>query len=114
MTELTSFRARLRSDDYQFAETLRFIADHYDYSPSAFNNGAMCNPAGQNEGACKLIGLANLEGLSLQETLLAFGEHYRKVLANPHARDHGNIRALMDSGLAGVRFTTSPLKRRAR
>jgi len=114
MTDLQNFRARLHSHDYAFAETLAFISQHYDYSPAAFINGDLQNPAGQNEGACRLIGLALLEGLSLQETLLAFGEHYRNVLATPDARDHGNIRALMSSGLSGVRFVSAPLQRSAR
>ena len=112
MIELQDFRARLHDREFVFAETLEYIAKHYHYSPCAFSNGELHNPAGQNEGACRLIGLAQLEGLSLQETLLAFGEHYRSVLANPAGNDHGNIRALIDSGLAGVRFTALPLQRR--
>ncbi|MBF7730359.1 HopJ type III effector protein [Pseudomonas sp. N040] len=112
MTELQDFRARLHGNQHLFSNTLQFIAAHYDYTPSAFRNGALHNPAGQNEGSCKLLGLAQLEGLSLEETLLAFGEHYRSVLDAPEGQDHGNIRALMNSGLAGVRFDTPPLRRR--
>ena len=70
------------------------------------------NAAGQNEGSCKLLGLALLEGFSAEETLLAFGEHYRSVLATPDGSDHGNIRALMDTGLAGVRFEQPSLRRK--
>ena len=58
------------------------------------------------------MGLALLEGFSDQETLLAFGEHYRSVLATPEGTDHGNIRALQASGLAGVRFAALPLQRK--
>jgi hypothetical protein len=58
------------------------------------------------------LGLALLEGLSDEEALLAFGEHYRSVIATPEGSDHGNIRALIKHGLAGVRFTTQPLTRR--
>ena len=57
--------------------------------------------------------LALLEGLSLEETLRAFGEHYRAVLANPDGSDHGNIRALQTHGLAGVRFSQQALQRNA-
>ena len=114
MTDLEGFRARLHGHDYQFGETLEFIAEHYDYSPSAFKNGDLHNPAGQNEGACRLIGLALLESLSLEEALLGFGEHFRSVLSNPDGQDHGNIRALMNSGLTGVRFAAAPLQRRGR
>ncbi|MNP78961.1 HopJ type III effector protein [compost metagenome] len=52
-----------------------------------------------------------LEGLSNEEALLAFGEHYRSVLATPQGSDHGNIRALIEHGLAGVKFAEQPLKR---
>ncbi|MBS7691235.1 HopJ type III effector protein [Pseudomonas lalucatii] len=112
MSALTDFRARLRGEQFAFAETLAFIEAHYDYQPSAFRNGAVENAAGQNEGSCKTLGLALLEGLSLEETLLCFGEHYRSVLATPDGSDHGNIRALMDTGLAGVRFEREPLQRK--
>jgi len=111
--DLRNLRARLHGDQYLFAETLAFIAAHYDYSPTAFRNNGVENAAGQNEGSCKTLGLALLEGFSLEETLQAFGEHYRSVLANPDGSDHGNIRALMDTGLAGVFFTQPPLKRKA-
>ncbi|MFZ6045222.1 HopJ type III effector protein [Pseudomonas sp. CR3202] len=113
MSDLNDFRARLHSDQYLFADTLAFIAAGYDYQQSAFSNGAVENAAGQNEGSCKTLGLALLEGFSLEETLLAFGEHYRAVLATPEGSDHGNIRALMATGLAGVRFERQSLKRKA-
>ena len=113
MTALADFRTRLHNDRHTFADTLAFIAEHYDYQPSAFVNGSVENAAGQNEGSCKTLGLALLEGLSLEEALKAFGEHYRAVLDNPDGSDHGNIRALMACGLGGVRFTPQPLKRKA-
>lgn len=113
MSDLQGFRARLHNREFRFAETLEFIETHYIYTPSAFTNDKLHNPCGQNEGACKLIGLAQLEGMSLQEALLGFGEHYRSVLVNPDGQDHGNIRALINSGLAGVRFAAPPLQRRA-
>jgi hypothetical protein len=43
---------------------------------------------------------------------LAFGEHYRSVVATPEGSDHSNIRALMAQGLAGVKFSQQPLTRR--
>ena len=113
MTALQTFRAQLHSDKHLFSDTLAFIAAHYDYQPSAFVNGGVENAAGQNEGSCKTLGLALLEGFSLEEALLAFGEHYRNVLASPDGNDHGNIRALIDSGLGGVRFAQQPLQRKA-
>lgn len=113
MTALNELRKRLQQDDYAFSETLAFVAVHYDYQPSAFRNGDVENAAGQNEGSCKTLGLALLEGLSTEEALRAFGEHYRSVLASPEGSDHANIRALQRSGLAGVRFAALPLQRKA-
>jgi hypothetical protein len=112
MSALSTFRAQLRSEHHLFSQTLAFIAEHYDYQASSFSNGSVTNPAGQNEGSCKTLGLALLEGFSLEETLLAFGEHYRAVLANPQGNDHGNIRALLESGLTAVRFAQPSLLRK--
>jgi len=112
MSDLNTLRASLKSGEHAFADTLAFIAAGYDYQPQAFNNGGVENAAGQNEGSCKTLGLALLEGLSDEEALLAFGEHYRSVVATPEGSDHGNIRALMAHGLAGVKFAQQPLTRR--
>ena len=112
MSDLNTLRTSLNSGEHTFADTLAFIAAGYDYQPQAFNNGGVENAAGQNEGSCKTLGLALLEGLSDEEALLAFGEHYRSVLATPEGSDHGNIRALIKHGLAGVKFETQPLTRR--
>ena len=113
MTALNELRKRLQQDDYAFSETLAFVAVHYDYQPSAFRNGDVENAAGQNEGSCKTLGLALLEGFSNDEALRAFGEHYRSVLATPQGSDHGNIRALMVHGLDGVKLEQQPLKPKA-
>lgn len=112
MSDLNTLRASLKSGDHLFADTLAFIAAGYDYQPQAFNNGGVENAAGQNEGSCKTLGLALLEGLSDEEALLAFGEHYRSVVATPEGSDHGNIRALIKHALASVKFTAQPLTRR--
>jgi len=113
VTDLDTLRASLASGKHVFADTLAFVADHYSYQPQAFDNGGLANAAGQNEGSCKTLGLALLEGLSDQEALQAFGEHYRDVLATPDGSDHGNIRALIKHGLAGVKFAGQPLSRKA-
>ncbi|WLH13643.1 HopJ type III effector protein [Pseudomonas hefeiensis] len=112
MPDLNTLRASLKSGEHIFADTLAFIASGYDYQPQAFKNGDVDNTAGQNEGSCKTLGLALLEGLSDEEALLAFGEHYRSVLTTPEGSDHSNIRALMAHGLAGVKFEAQPLRRR--
>jgi hypothetical protein len=113
MTEINSFRASLETGAHPFAETLAFVAEHYQYTAQAFRNGEIDNAAGQNEGSCKTIGLALLEGFSDQEVLLAFGEHYRSVVATPQGTDHGNIRNLISHGLAGVKFAGQPLSRKS-
>jgi hypothetical protein len=112
MTELQDFRAALRSGSHRFADTLQFVAEHYDYQPCAFGNGNLFNAAGENQGSCKLLGLALLENFSLEETLLAFGEHYRSVLQTPDGSEHANIRALQAGGLAGVHFESAALRRK--
>ncbi|MBJ9978133.1 HopJ type III effector protein [Pseudomonas sp. S75] len=113
MTDLNTLRRSLASGEHAFADTLAFIAAHYRYAPQAFSNGGVENAAGQNEGSCKTLGLALLEGFSDQEALLAFGEHYRSVVATPEGSDHGNIRALIAHGLPGVSFAAQPLTRLA-
>ena len=72
MSALSTFRQQLRSGQHLFRQTLAFIAEHYQYSPSSFSNGSVENAAGQNEGSCKTLGLAQLEGFSDEEALLAF------------------------------------------
>ncbi|MBF6623379.1 MAG: HopJ type III effector protein [Pseudomonas stutzeri] len=113
MSGLEEFRASLSRPDHTFDETLAFIASIYDYQPCRFSNGSLENAAGENEGSCKTLGLAVLEGFTSEEALLAFGEHYRAVLANPGGEDHRNIRALMQTGLSGVRFDRQPLAYKA-
>lgn len=113
MTDLNSLRASLASGEHEFADTLAFITERYEYQPQAFRNGELENAAGENEGSCKTLGLALLEGLSDAEALLAFGEHYRSVLATPNDTDHGNIRNLVAHGLAGVSFSGQPLARKS-
>jgi hypothetical protein len=113
MNDLRTLLASLDSGQHLFADTLAFVAAHYDYQPRAFRNGELENAAGENEGSCKTLGLAKLEGLSDRQALLAFGEHYRSVLAAPNGSDHGNIRSLMSHGLAGVTFAGPPLSRKS-
>ena len=109
---IEQFKARLGSPDHRFADTLAFIDRHYHYQPSAFRNGPVSNSAEQNQGSCKVLALALDQGLTDQQTLHCFAEHYQAVLADPEGSDHANIRALMQQGLAGVVFEHSPLTRR--
>lgn len=110
---INAFRQRLNQDNLTLADTLSFIARHYEFSPTAFSNGALINHKGQNEGSCKILALAILEQLSEQEALQAFGEHYRHVLQTPEGTDHLNIRQLLKTGLSTVQFAHFPLQRKA-
>jgi HopJ type III effector protein len=112
MSDLGRFLSSVDSGDHLFAGTLSFIATYYNYQPQAFRNGDMENAAGENEGSCKTLGLAKLEGLNDRQALMAFGEYYRGVLANPEGTDHANIRNLILYGLAGVSFDHQPLARK--
>jgi hypothetical protein len=106
------FLARLGTPEHVFADTLAFIEAHYSYQPSGFRNGSVENAADQNQGSCKVLAMALDLGLSDQQALHCFAEHYQAVLADPEGSAHANIRALMAHGLAGVNFERPPLKRR--
>lgn len=108
---LALFCQQLESPEHQFAQTLTFIERYYQYQPSTFSNNGLLSMAGSNEGSCKIFALALLEGLSKQQTLLAFAEHYQHVLATPEATDHANIRALLKGELSQIQFEQSALKR---
>lgn len=106
------FKARLGSPVHRFADTLAFIDQHYHYQPSAFSNGPLHNGAQQNQGSCRILAMALGLGLSDEQALQCFAEHYQAVLAQPEGSEHANIRALMQHGLAAVRFDNQPLTRR--
>lgn len=108
---ISEFRERLKDNHHFFSDTLTFIENNYTFQPTAFKNGSIKNEQGQNEGSCKILALAILEKFSNEEALLAFAEHYRKVLATPEEQDHQNIRSLMHNGLSAVKFATFPLSK---
>jgi hypothetical protein len=111
---LETFLARIRNGEaVAFDDTLRVIAEHYDYQPSAFQNGTVDNAAGQNEGSCRVFAFARLHGLSAEQTLALFGEHYRDTLADPQGTSHANIRAFMRGGWEGIAFAGTPLTAKA-
>lgn len=94
----------------EFEDTIGLIDSLYRFEPTAFDNGEQHNPAGQNNGSCKILAFGQLHGLSEAQTLACFGRFYRQdVLGNPAGTDHGNIRNFMRTGWAGVRFKGSPL-----
>ena len=110
---IAAFRLRLKTELVPFADTLALIGELYRYAPSAFSNGlgddVLHSPAGTNEGSCKVFAFAQLNGLSPDETMACFGEHYQAVLADPAGTGHPNIRLFMRDGFAGIRFEGTPL-----
>ncbi len=108
---VTEFRQAIKQPEHRFADTLAFIDANYQYTACAFDNAGLHNAAGSNQGSCKIFGLALLENLSTHDALLAFGEHYRHVLATPDGSEHANIRQLLKHGLESVHFNQLPLSR---
>ncbi len=98
-----------RGEMVSFADTIATIADNYNYQQTEFINGIddekVINPAGKNEGSCKIFAFAKLHQLNEQETLSLFGDYYRiDVLEHPENTDHANIRQFMKHGWAGITF----------
>ncbi len=94
----------------EFASVIQVISQFYTYTPTNFSNAALLNPAGSNEGSCKIFYFAQLHKLTEAETLGLFGSYYRDdVLANPDGTDHGNIRSFMLNGWVGIKFDSTAL-----
>lgn len=87
-----------------FAETKAMIAQHFDFTPTAFSNGEQYNEAGENNGSCQIFALGILLTLTKQQTLACFGEHYAQVLATPEGQDHLNIRNFIQHGWEGINY----------
>ncbi len=85
-----------------FKEVIAFIETYYQHQPTAFKNGEAYNEATQNQGSAKVFAFAKLNGLSKEDTLYLFAEHYQAVLNTPDATDHQNIRQFMLHGWQGV------------
>ena len=103
-------QVRTNPESVDFAQVIKVIDEHYDYTPSGFRNGEVVNAAGSNEGSCKIFAFAQLNHLSEMETLALFGKYYRDdVLGNPAGDDHANIRNFILDGWLGIRFDAMPL-----
>ncbi len=114
--ELDTFLKRLNDapESVAFNDTIAVIDALYEFTPTAFTNGALRSEAGQNSGSCKIFSFATLQQLTAQQTLHCFGDYYRKdVLGNPEGTDHQNIRNFMKSGWEGISFEGAALKRKA-
>lgn len=109
---LADFIAAIESDNHQFASTLAFINEWFDFTPTAFRNGNVSNSAEQNQGSCRVLAMALLLEFSTEQTLKCFGEHYRDVLATPGVDNHHNLRRLLAEGLKDIQFEQAPLRRK--
>lgn len=112
---IDAFISQLKTQPEQcvFSDTMSVIANNYHYKAAGFQNGALYNQAGSNEGSCKLFAFAQLHNLSKKETLQCFGDYFRiDVLGHPDGEDHQNIRNFMLQGWEGIRFEEMPLTRK--
>jgi len=100
---------RLEEGKAIFNDVINYIESKYTHTPTAFTNGAQENAADQNQGSAKVLAFGQLEGLSVEDTLKLFAEHYQSVLATPEGTDHQNIRQFMTNGWEGVSFEGSVL-----
>ena len=93
----------------RFDEVIATIDASYRYRPTRFTNGDIDNAEGHNEGSCKVFAFAHLNGLTPDETLNCFGEHFRAVLGDPDGDSHPNIRQFMRTGWEGIQYFGTPL-----
>ncbi len=93
-----------------FTDCIAVIDRHYHFTPAKFSNGEQHNPAGQNNGSCKIFAFGRLHQLSEAQVLACFGDYYRiDVLQNPEHSTHQNIREFIRHGWDGVQFEANPL-----
>lgn len=87
-----------------FPETIAYIDENYNFTPTTFKNGNQINNAGENNGSCKIFAFAQMNQLTKDETLTLFGDFYQDVLNIPDAAGHQNIRNFMIFGWDGIQF----------
>ena len=104
---LETFKNKLQNspEAIEFNETMAVIESLYNFTPTAFKNGALQNKAGENSGSCKLFAFAKLQALTKEETLACFGKFYfDDVLNDPNGTGHQNIRNFITYGFDGLVF----------
>ena len=100
-------------EQISFHESIAYIDEHYDFTPTAFKNGETYNEANQNNGSCKIFSFAQKINLTPDQTLHLFGDFYRKeVLEHPEKDDHQNIRNFIKFGWEGIHFEGDALLRK--
>jgi hypothetical protein len=102
----------LKASTVKFVDVIATIDALYEYTPTAFKNGAAFNDLSQNQGSAKVFSFAQLNNLPKQDTLLLFVEHYQAVLANPEGNDHQNIRQFIENGWEGIQFEGVALQKK--
>ncbi len=113
--EIDTFLSKIKEGErVAFTDTMHLIDEHYHYQPVAFTNGPggdrIANPAGSNEGSCKIFAFAKLQGLTEAGTLALFGDYYwHDVLENPDGDSHANIRTFIRYGWKEIRFSGEAL-----
>lgn len=110
---LNELLAKLAKQPVDFKTVMQVIEDEYLFTPTHFINGEMVNAANINNGSCKIFAFGQLHQLSEQATLNAFGDFYTlDVLKNPKGTDHQNIRNFMQTGWAGISYSSSALQKK--
>lgn len=100
----------LETGPVEFSTVMSTIDEHYDFTPTSFKNGNTQNAADTNNGSCKVFSFAQLNNLSQQATLNAFGDFYTvDVLQHPENDDHQNIRNFIEFGWDGINFAGQAL-----
>lgn len=110
---LYDFKNKLQQtpEKIEFSETMAVIDANYEFTPTAFTNGALQNAAGENSGSCKVFSFALEQGFSKEETLACFGSYYfDDVVQNPNGTGHQNIRNFMKTSFKGLSFDGVVLK----
>lgn len=107
--QVNTLLSDLKSGIVKFSEVIAFIESRYDTSPAAFKNGEAYNESTQNQGSAKVFYFAQLNDLSMEDTLWLFAEHYQSVLDTPEGTDHQNIRQFMSNGWSGIAFEAEAL-----
>ena len=96
---------QLNEAPVDFDIVMQVIESEYNFTPRKFINGQTVNAENTNNGSCKIFAFGQLNGLSKQATLNAFGRFYTEdVLKHPENEDHQNIRNFMEFGWDGIHF----------
>lgn len=110
---LSELLAQLTKHPVDFKAVMQVIEEEYTFTPTHFVNGAFANLANTNNGSCKIFAFGLLNQLTEQATLNAFGNFYTQdVLQHPEGLDHQNIRNFMQTGWAGISYSSPALQKK--